>query len=403
MNLRILFVLCPLLLIFNDSIAQWYQISNLANRTFTDLYFVNDSIDFITGSEYVYKTTDGGSNWDSTQLFEYGDLLMEIGFAKNDTGYIVGSISGYNELVTVDNGNSWQPIAPWAANTDVAIANGNESFRSSDGSPGLYRFNLESLSLTEMNPGLASINDIACLDENTIYVGGGGASGSFSKSIDGGETWTISDMPLGILWMSFPSSQVGYVSNSLLYKTIDSGNSWEPLTLPYYFENCSDPFFVDDSIGYFSCVYDEESYYHGIVKTIDGGNSWIFCNTIPVINDAVSAIHCLNKDTCWCVTYSGQVYKTTNGGGEALPPLAVYDNTLNTFNVYPNPANDIIKIILPVSDPIISIKTYNLFGQKLNLLNIGNSTLILDGLQPGVYTTIVETKKDKFSCSWIKN
>lgn len=30
----------------------------MPNRTYTDLYFVNDSIGFIIGSEYIYKSID---------------------------------------------------------------------------------------------------------------------------------------------------------------------------------------------------------------------------------------------------------------------------------------------------------------------------------------------------------
>lgn len=76
--------------------------------------------------------------------------------------------------------------------------------------------------------------------------------------------------------IDFPTTLVGYIggNDTLLLKTTDGGNTWNPITfsgVTVYSggENILDLNFIDDNIGYMSV-----GPYGGTYKTIDGGLNW---------------------------------------------------------------------------------------------------------------------------------
>lgn len=356
--------------------GQWVKISDLPNSAFIDLYFINDTIGFTIGREFIYKTTDGGFNWTTTQLGTSLDVLYEFDFINQDTGFIVGEVSGARAFITQDQGLNWDTIGPYAFSSDIAIINSNEFLWCFGGMPGIWIYSVSLGLELSLDPGVTPA-DLKVFSEDTIYVGGGG----FSRSFDGGENWEIIDMP-GILWMDFPNPRVGYASADNYFKTIDYGETWVELELPYFFDGCSSPEVVSDSIAYFPCVYDDVFDYHGIMKTIDGGVTWIFNESIPPLfdDDAIGKIFCLNKDTCWCVTYTGQIYYTSNGGGETEPPVTVIENPSKKISIYPNPVGDFFTLELNESLGQGEINIVNTIGECIpfNVTSNNGSQKVID-------------------------
>ena len=73
----------------------------------TSVYFVDANTGFITEQDLktIYKTTDGGENWNSRTLGpDYYDMYS-VHFSSVDTGYVVGS--GGKIFRTVDKGENW--------------------------------------------------------------------------------------------------------------------------------------------------------------------------------------------------------------------------------------------------------------------------------------------------------
>jgi len=384
--------------IINNSFSQWVKITDLPNNPFTDLFFIDDMTGFTLGHEFVYKTIDGGYTWDSTQLGGNLDILYEFDFINRDTGFIVGEVSGSRAFVTYDQGETWSGIEPYAFSTDISVINSNEFMWCVSGTPGLRRYNVILGLEQSLDPGII-VEDVEVFSEDTVFVGGGG----FSKSFDGGTNWEITEMP-GIIWMDFPSTRVGYSSADRYYKTTDFGATWTELMLPYYFDGCTSPEIVSDSIGYFPCGYDDDFDYHGIMKTMDGGESWIFTESDPPLfdDDAIGKIFCLNKDTCWCVTYTGQIYYTTNGGGETEAPVTVIGNLANEILISPNPATNLIKLQLPQNIQFETIYTYNIFGQITDITFDETGVAKIEDLMPGIYFTQLTTKTATIVKKWIK-
>ena len=106
--------------------GQWVRISDLPNSSFLDLYFIDDTIGFTVGHEFIYKTIDGGYTWETTQLGEPTDILYEFDFINLDTGFIVGDVSGTRAFYTYDKGETWNTIGPYSFSSEIAIINSNE-------------------------------------------------------------------------------------------------------------------------------------------------------------------------------------------------------------------------------------------------------------------------------------
>ncbi len=94
-------------------------------------------------------------------------------------------------------------------------------------------------------------------------------------------------------------------STGTIIKTTDGGWSW-------IFKNSAtdeglrDVFFADDQIGWVAGN-------HGIIlKTADGGETWIIQNSNPTYT--LYSIHFIDGNTGWAVGSSGKILKTTNGG-----------------------------------------------------------------------------------------
>lgn len=130
-----------------------------------DVWFVDQSNGFsgIKASGYLStgfmkKTTDGGDTW--TSYIDYGNNegINSFSFADATTGYASG-IDGYQGLVlkTTDGGANWTEVSP----------------------------KLYDSSFT------AAINELVCVDSNTVVVCCGG--GDLFYTTDGGTTWIALD------------------------------------------------------------------------------------------------------------------------------------------------------------------------------------------------------------------
>lgn len=368
LNMRLIFFI-TLLSLGKLAQGQWVRISDLPNSTFLDLYFIDDTIGFTIGHEFIYKTIDGGYTWQSTQLGETTDIVYEFDFINRDTGFIVGDVSGSRAFYTYDMGETWVNFGPYAYATRIAIINSNEFMWCEGGYHEIHRYNVSMGMEISIDPGIIAL-DVEVFSEDTIYVGGGG----FSRSFDRGENWEIIETP-GISWMDFANSRVGYSSSNEYFKTIDYGETWTEIDIPFFFDGCSSPEIVSDLIGYFPCAYDGAFDYHGIMKTIDGGESWIYNESIPPLfdDDAIGKIFCLNKDTCWCVTYTGQVYYTSNGGGETQPPVSIKENLPKNISISPNPFEDTFTLQVNESNGLSEITIVNTTGECIPFNVISNN------------------------------
>src|SRR5690606_4685286 len=81
------------------------------------LYFIDETTGWVSGTDFIFKTTDGGVNWvqvlDANEILDLTSTYIFIGdiyFTSQNNGWAFGSvptISGY-VLRTTDGGQSWE-------------------------------------------------------------------------------------------------------------------------------------------------------------------------------------------------------------------------------------------------------------------------------------------------------
>ena len=90
--------------------GQTWQLINLQtpdNERPTGLYFLDNSIGFISGKKLFRKTTDGGRTW-SEVMSAISENINDVSFKNADEGYATSDNGKY--LRSVDGGNTWQSL-----------------------------------------------------------------------------------------------------------------------------------------------------------------------------------------------------------------------------------------------------------------------------------------------------
>jgi len=182
-----------LILRSTDGGQSWSQVNNTISSIFTDVFFVNENVGYISGGNTrILKTTNGGESW-ASQFSDNDSDLFSIHFINENEGYAAGGVGGTGRLLhTTNGGGTW---------TDVSL------------------------------PAPFLIQSVVFTSQNTGYVAGVG--GELRKTTDGGSTWT--DFPTGntsnILDMYFFDGNFGYLVGGTLtvtslQRTINGGAFW---------------------------------------------------------------------------------------------------------------------------------------------------------------------------------
>ena len=207
--------------------------------------------------------------------------LNDVCFINDETGFCTGNNSVI--LKTTDFGSSWSL--------------------------------LQSLSEGETILTLSFLNQI------TGYAAG--VNAKFFKTTNGGNNWDsiprLGGYTLRSLYFvdSYTGYVVGYIGSA--YKTTNSGNNWEVLNTgssTIY----NSVFFTSDDTGYIGG-------YTGIIKTSDGGANWSSQN----VNTDIRSIYFINNSSGFATGLSGNIYKTTNAGGNWIPVPSGTSQLLNSI------------------------------------------------------------------------
>jgi photosystem II stability/assembly factor-like uncharacterized protein len=319
------------------------------------VHFVNENKGFVGASVgKIFQTADGGQHW--TRNVAFGDRIRDICFTSNTTGYIFGD----RVRKTTDRGLSWTDVSTGLSGTVFesgyfsseaigfvcAFDMGGSArlFRTADGAAhwmdagiparsvsfvnattgyagsfeGMYKTTNGGTSWSKISDG--KFNKIHFLTETkgiAIY------RGALSKTIDGGQTWTVlytvDDFDAWAFTdIYFVDARNGYVTGELgaFYKTSDGGETWELLKTPATFDNYRSVAFLTPNVGLVTTEYGY-SYY-----TFDGGYTWQY-TTIPVESANVSIEEL-------AVTPDGSFYAVGVFGSILVDQVNAYEDVLLT-------------------------------------------------------------------------
>jgi photosystem II stability/assembly factor-like uncharacterized protein len=258
-----------------NTFGQWKELNYGTKESLTSIYFVNDTIGYVSVSGVmnasILKTIDGGSNWSKINLntISYIDF---ISFGNSKVGYILAE---YKIFKTIDGGNNWNMIKYFGSNGPVKL-----------------------------------------LNKDTLFV----VTASFIyRTTNGGVLWDSTNVKdtnglrYGLKSILFPSKNVGYIlysgssQGNVILKTTNMGATWKSISLPtdkllYH------SFFTTDSIGYIIGNNNDMSF---MLKTKNGGLNW------DVKEDKIPGIYSgddfLFTDTSTAYLISSfKIYKTTD-------------------------------------------------------------------------------------------
>ncbi|MDX1591206.1 MAG: YCF48-related protein [Balneolaceae bacterium] len=208
----------------------------------------------------------------------------------------------------------------------------------------------------------AELNDIFFIDENIGWAAGNNA---LIKTEDGGDNWTLYNMPYSIWQLTFVDANTGWAatSNGFILHTTDGGETWSEQG--DNFNTCLVSIdFVSNQTGWVvgcngiilsttdgGLTWDEQSFageeyyashffdetngviigYNGSLRTTsDGGTTWT--ERSPNASGSFSGISFIDSNTGWAGGHfmgdgSGTVIKTTDGG-ESWTKVAGIENTM---------------------------------------------------------------------------
>ena len=182
-------------ILFSENFGEsWEQIYQLDDGCISDIYFVNDTIGFMTGSGWqICTTSDGGKSWKRLEGSYSGG--GEIYFIDELHGWISGHNGFYS---TVDGGKKW-------------MFNDLESY------------DLNNIKIYFLNQKNGFITGTGWSNNDILY-------GLYAYTIDG-SSW--SKYSLDLLWTSdiyFSSPEKGWITNNerILYTT-NKGSSWDSI------------------------------------------------------------------------------------------------------------------------------------------------------------------------------
>ena len=283
----------------------------------------------------VYKTTNGGSQWQRIVLSQNtpNDLGLQIQFVDENNGW--ASIYNYANgiftfLKSTDGGNNWSQIPTPTPNFCGVIFN-----------------------FVDANNGWAISAGICMFTPSTIF-----------RTTDGGANWTeqFSDASVGELSIiRFTDINNGWalgLVNKIL-KTSNGGATWEKITNTGlnndYNPKCV--FFLDANNGWIGSRQENSSDNAIILHTTNGGSSWEIQSTPSP--DSLFSIYFWDINNGWFTADSGKIGHYSN-------PLGINENNINKFiSIYPNPTNGKFCIDLKEPKSKMEVEIYNVLGQKI--------------------------------------
>ncbi len=371
-----------------NSGINWTVISKVIpqNTYLIQLFFVDAVTGFANFGYNVYKTTNGGLNWNFASLFQ--QQCNDIFFVNANTGFAGGGAIVDSRLLSwayksTNGGLNWQSmsLADTGPVSKLQFLNPNTGYYS--GWNSLFKTTNSGSNWFAINytGPVSRINFFHFFDENTAYVGTNGSN--FQTTTNGGANWNSISLPYytfnshsGINTFSFTNTQNGclLLNEHSVLKTSNAGSNWSLLTNSFnqytplkaieFLDNntailggwgttndhiiykstnaainWSGKYLSDyqNSTGY---IYDIDfpslltGYAVGgrsgkgyVYKSTNSGNNWIKMDSIGT--NQISKCFFLDVNTGFAVGSFSMIYKTTNGAA-SWSSYPVSANSLNS-------------------------------------------------------------------------
>jgi photosystem II stability/assembly factor-like uncharacterized protein len=211
----------------------WATVNWNSTSTYRTIDMLNANAGYIAGLDgSVYKTIDGGVNWDSLTTPLPTMDFYGMDFVTETSGFVCGQSGSL--IKTTNSGKDWETQTSGVTTTIYSVDMVDENTGWYCGASGKVAKTTDGgatwVSQTS-GMGTSTCYKVEAITGKIAYVAG--ASGKVAKTIDGGETWTLLTLPSGwgtsyIYDMSFRDENYGVVAGSVskTATTTDGGATW---------------------------------------------------------------------------------------------------------------------------------------------------------------------------------
>jgi len=360
-------ILFTISLFHTSLLAQWLQQTLPVSGQINDLVFLNKDTGFaaLDNSNFL-RTTNGGTNWTLTSNFR----ILVLNKIDSVTAYGMGVVNS-KIYRTFNGGTTWDSVSPAGSMCWISFISRDTGWISTLG--GIYKTTNGGTSAVfisnQQSCGKLTFLKTKYGNENYGWV----INSGLFKTTNSGVNWSnITGISINAINLFFLNKDTGWVTerppadNYKILFTTNAGVNW--ITQYTNSISISYLFFVTFLKGW--CGTDTSN---TILATVNGGLTW-GKQTIPIINSG----HTFFVDSLVGWTSNGfnfnNLAKTTNGGGNitysAVEPISnEIPNYYTLKQNYPNPFNPvtIIEFSLPKRS-LVKLIIYDVLGRVIEVI-----------------------------------
>lgn len=284
-------------------------------------YFFNQSTGLVAGSNGLYRTTNGGTSFDSVQTLSTSGTIYFMYFMNSTTGYVAGT-SSIKVYKTTNAGLNWAPILNGSYSTayDVYASDTNNIIVASS-SGNVYKTTNAGVNWATISTGAsATLYAMEFINANTGFVTG--SSGTFRYTTNAGDNWTTANTPITstmyyLYWTTTGGTTIYTVGSDAynIYRTTNFGTNWETIPNLDPTQPWTTTWYAMDGIG--SNLVTVGAY--GMInKSTNNGANWTALNNWKFASTFYDVWCEYNDGKVWAVGSTGagydQIAYSTNGG-----------------------------------------------------------------------------------------
>jgi len=411
-------LLSCILLAVSVHAQNWFQIPTGTTKQLNTIDFPSSTIGYIGGNDsLLLKTINGGQTWQEVNysgitFYPDGEHFVKLQFITETIGFAtVGPYSGVYK--TLDGGLNWQPLSSnLCFNQGMYFFDENNGFI---GGSGCFQGEL----VDQLVNGIwssATINSITWNFNDRItdidFYGSNlglasSAGGRFLRTTNGGQNWDTIASPYGV---DVPLLSILIVDDTLAFAGYDQqdGAGFGLLTshdagLTWSEEFGMATFYYPDYFGIHLAgngkIYtgtNENFGSSGLIFTATSNHNWNYENVDHPIYDFSS----YNDSIVFGIGDSG--YLVTN-----VPLAILHFNEQSTLefnmNVFPNPTNGKLTIVAPeVLSTELNYQLVTTAGKLIDSGKLEHSQLDLTHLENGIYLLQITDGEAKYTNRIIK-
>ena len=254
----------------------WTSLDVIGFNSFKDIQFINNKIGWMIGtsdSAVIYKTVDGGINWEVK--YSYYGGIDALYFLDAVNGWVVGDW-GFIYL-TEDGGETWKkvPLPDYLWCNDIEMFSNGTGFMTAPSSAIAYKTTDFGRTWNRMTFPVSidyGFHSLFFTDEKNGWIVSKEwltQNHKILRTTNAGEIWQVEyEINTDYLWdIYFFDEKNGWIvgDNGIVLYTSDLGNNWTIIhnQIPAYFLSI---YFLTPEIGYVSGT--------DIMKTTDAGYTW---------------------------------------------------------------------------------------------------------------------------------